>query len=238
MWGQSLKAYLPAAATTLAMVISTCAFADTSPTYFNGFEGFTGAFDSLSPTAASYSEGGITVSFTNTGTPQTGGLGPIGSYPYWGGMGQYQWYEPLFGYTTITLTGGGDFQLLQFLASSGSIGTTTTFLEYQLLENGSVVGAGTLAIDGACCYPYTTFASFATVGFSGGGFDEVLLQDTATFASFNPNSSQALALDNISAVPAAAVPGPIAGAGLPGLIFAGGGFLAWWRRKRKAQAVA
>jgi hypothetical protein len=32
----------------------------------------------------------------------------------------------------------------------------------------------------------------------------------------------------------AGVPGPVAGAGLPGLAFAGAGFLAWWRRKRTA----
>ena len=186
-----------------------------SPTHFNGFEGIVGGSNGdFGPT---YTEDGITVTQVN-GLPNniwttfTSGFG---------GQGKYSWYPNGgdYGYTDITLQGGGQFGDISFIAGSGLDGIVH-WLYYELALGGSVVQSGSLSQ-----------VSSGWLGFSGGGFDEVRVRDSYGFtSSLNDGQANTFAVDSIKTV--GAIPEPETYAlMLAGLCAVG------WASRRKPRAA-
>ncbi|HEX5355942.1 MAG TPA: PEP-CTERM sorting domain-containing protein [Aquabacterium sp.] len=153
-----------------------------SPTYFNGFDTI-GDANSHAPV---HSEGGITVRQINGD-----GADIWTTYTTYNGGSGYGWYPNGGdnGYTSISLTNGNDFQDVSFLVGSGFGDNGNLGLYYELHLNGAVVQSGSLNHQ----------TTLHWLGFSGGGFDEVLLADS----NFRPVTGfgvyNAAAIDSIKA---------------------------------------
>ncbi len=195
----------------------------TAPTQFNGFEAIASdpnyhSRGNAFRGGATYTEDGISVSYVG---------GDNSSNEIFVGYlreGRYGWYNNGggVGYTRITRADGSDFSAVQFLAGSG-FGSAGYGLQYNLLNNGVSVATG---VAGTVGHPLRYY------GFSGGGFDEIWLQNNLEGA-FRVGSYEALALDSIALGGSNGVPEPAAWA----MMLAGFGLVGSAMRRREKLAV-
>ena len=224
--GAALLAIVAISEAQAVPILHTSDFiADSNRSHFNDFESIPNDGTFFTGGSGPYNGDGISVTQMNGDT----GNDIWVTYSWWPGTTGFQWYPNGgdSGYTAISLTGGGAFTDVGFNYGSGFTSSDLTIL-YELLNDGATVLSGSAFLSGS---------SVNYLGFSGGGFDTILVRDSFGGGSVRDGSYQALAIDNIETQGSearggsAAVPEPSSIA----LFLAGlAGFAAMRRRKAKA----
>jgi hypothetical protein len=115
--------------------------------------------------------------------------------------------------------------------SAGRVFTNGTMADLLVTRNAS--GLFSAYVNGNLAF--SVMDTDGSTRFSGPGNIMYFFMDDFVSLTNYPNLSEAGTglVDFIQVTtPAASVPGPVAGAGLPGLILAASGLLGWWRRRR------
>jgi hypothetical protein len=143
------------------------------------------------------------------------------------------WDITITGFSETFILQPGPDNFIEFVGTSDLLASSTT-LSWNTSSNAASTFPSEFLIEEEFSAPHKAFILFQQ---SSVDDVSVLTIDAENSSGGLEHNQDLVASDTFGTAAAAGVPGPIAGAGLPGLVFAGAGFLAWWRRKRTASGA-